>query len=145
MTGPVFTDADFAAFLKDISEPFTTRDISNWRARIQLPFSVVTAAGPVTMTTEAEVQQNYDLYLDASDAMGLDFVHRDPMSIEHCEDGTVLATYRTHLLRSGTRVADPYTSTALMHHHPEGWKMSAILNARGHHSWTGIHPHTSGE
>lgn len=144
MTDPIFSQHDFEAFLRDISKPFLQRDITGWRARMVLPFSMVTAAGPVTLKTEEDVQINFDLYLNACDALHLDFVHRDPLSLEHCEDGSVLATYRTNLLRQGQRVTDPYTSTALLHHSPDGWKMSAVLNARGHHTWTGNFPMTPG-
>lgn len=140
-----FTDAEFDRFLKDISDPFFTKDIALWRARMILPFSMVTAAGPVTLATEADVARNYALYLDACTAMGLDLVDREPMGFELCADGTVLATYRTNLMRQGQRIAPQYTSTALLHPTTQGWKMSAILNARGHHSWTGRPPINTGE
>ncbi len=142
MTHPTFTDAEFKEFLEDISEPFFQRDITKWRTRLRLPFSMVTSTGPVTLTTEQEVRVNFDLYLEVAESMNLDFIYREPLTIEHCEDGTVLATYRTHLMRQGKRLADPYTSTALMHPGPDGWKMSAVLNARGHHAWTGKPPKT---
>ncbi|MBV7396529.1 hypothetical protein [Mameliella sediminis] len=145
MTSPRFTDSDFAAFIADISAPFLSGDVTRWQARMRLPFSMVTAAGPVTLRTDEDVLRNFNLYLDAVKAMGLNFVHREPLTIEHCADGTVLASYRTHLMRNGSRVADPYTSTALLHPDPEGWRMSAILNARGHHAWTGRHPNDTGE
>lgn len=145
MTGPIFTDADFDAFLEDISVAFMRPEFPLWLRRLLLPFSMVTADGPVTLKTEADVARNFALYLKASQAMGLNFVHRDPLRIEHCEDGSVLATYRTHLMHNATRVADPYTSTALLHPCPDGWRMSAILNARGHHTWTGRPPTNSGE
>ncbi|WP_323772170.1 hypothetical protein [Antarctobacter sp.] len=140
-----FTHAAFEEFLKDISEPFLTRDITKWRARMQLPFSMVTGSGPVTLSTDDDVRKNFELYLEACDAMALDIVHRERMGVEHCEDGTVLASYRTNLMRQGKRIADPYTSTALLHPTDDGWKMSAILNARGHHAWTGRHPKNTGE
>ena len=144
MTQP-FSESDFADFLEDISTCFLRRDLRVWRSRLCLPFCMVTAAGPVTLTTEADVERNFDLYLQASDAMALDLVHRDPLTIEHCPDGTVLATYRTHLMSRGKRAAAPYVSTALLHHSDDGWRMSAILNARGHHLWTGRPPKNSGE
>ena len=140
-----FSESDFAAFLDDISDCFIRRDPRAWRLRLCLPFSMVTAAGPVTLHTDADVQRNFDLYLQAADAMNLDLVHREPLTIEHCPDDTVLATYRTHLMSKGKRAADPYVSTALLHHSDDGWRMSAILNARGHHHWTGRPPKNSGE
>ncbi|WP_417210112.1 hypothetical protein [Antarctobacter sp.] len=140
-----FTHAEFEQFLTDISEPFLTRDITHWRARMLLPFSMVTGSGPVTLSTDDDVRQNFDLYLEACDAMALDLVHRERMGVEHCEDGTVLASYRTDLMRQGKRITDPYTSTALLHPTDDGWKMSAILNARGHHAWTGRPPKITGD
>ncbi|KHQ50460.1 MULTISPECIES: hypothetical protein [Mameliella] len=145
MTSALFTDSDFAEFIDDISAPFMSGQIARWRARIRLPFSMVTGAGPVTLKSDGDIVRNFRLYLEAVKAMGLNFVHREPLGVEHCEDGTVLATYRTHLMRNGTRMVDPYTSTALLHPDPEGWRMSAILNARGHHDWTGRPPKDTGE
>ncbi|SNS83025.1 hypothetical protein [Antarctobacter heliothermus] len=140
-----FTDIELERFLDDISEPFFTGDIGKWRARMVLPFSMETGSGPVTLTSDADVRRNFDLYLEACEAMGLDVVDREPLGFEHCEDGTVLATYRTNLMRKGQRITAPYTSTALLHPTSEGWKMSAILNARGHHAWTGRPPKNTGE
>ncbi|SMX46169.1 hypothetical protein [Maliponia aquimaris] len=145
MTDPTFTDAEFERFLKDISVAFMRPEFTLWRRRLLLPFSMVTADGPVTLHTDADVARNFALYLKACEAMGLNLVHREPMGIEQCPDGTVLATYRTHLMHNATRLADPYTSTALLHPCPDGWRMSAILNARGHHTWTGRPPTNSGE
>lgn len=141
----VFTDTELEQFLDDISEPFFTGDIAKWRARMVLPFSMVTGSGPVTLTNDADVRRNFDLDLEACEAMGLDLVDREPLGFENCEDGTVLASYRTNPMRLGQRITDPYTSTALLHPSAEGWKMSAILNARGHHAWTGRPPINTGE
>ena len=140
-----FDDAEFAAFLDDISTPFSTRDITLWRARMVLPFSMVTAQGPVTLVTEEDVRRNYDLYLTAVDVLQLDTVDRMPMGFEICDENTVIATYRTELLSQGKRQAEPYTSSALLHRTPDGWKMSSIMNARGHHPWTGRKPKANGE
>ncbi|WP_305971081.1 MULTISPECIES: hypothetical protein [unclassified Mameliella] len=137
MSSAVFTDSDFAEFIADISAPFLTGEIARWRARIRLPFSMVTGSGQVTLETDDDVARNFRLYLNVVKVMGLNLVHREPVGVEHCEDGTVLATYRTQLLHNGTRMVEPYTSTALLHPDPEGWRMSAILNARGHHDWSG--------
>lgn len=141
----VFDYAEFNAFLDDISEPFSTRDIARWRKRMMLPFSMVTAQGPVTLRTDAEMQENFDLYLKAVDAMNLDTIARTPIRFENCYDDTVIATYRTELLSKGKRQADRYTSSALLQQTPDGWKMSSIMNARGHHQWTGRPPLPNGE
>ena len=134
------TDA-FEDFLKDISEPFITEDIATWAARIRLPFSMVTQSGPATLETFQHVEKNFELYLKAKKILGLEMVVREPIGFEVCPDGTVIATYRTNLLRTnGTRVQAPYTSSALLHFENETWRMSAIMNALGHHRWTDTHP-----
>ncbi|MCC1493252.1 hypothetical protein [Cognatishimia sp. F0-27] len=140
-----FDETEFAAFLDDISRPFLERDITRWRARMILPFSMVTATGPVLLETEADVERNFNLYLTASDVMHLTNVVRAPLSAELCFDGTVIATYKTELISNSQRVTAPYTASALMHPTSDGWKMSSILNARGHHDWTGQHPQMTGD
>lgn len=140
-----FTQSDFDAFLTDISTPFMERDVTLWRARIVLPFSMVTATGPVTLRNDDDVKENFDHYIAACDAMRLDLVSRDPVGFEICDAENVIATYRTNLLSHGTRVTPPYTSSALLQHTDGTWKMSAILNALGHHHWTGRHPNDTGD
>ncbi|WP_299938690.1 hypothetical protein [uncultured Pelagimonas sp.] len=140
-----FDDAQFDAFLADITDPFLTRDITRWNARIRLPFSLITQNGPVTLQTREEVAQNFDYYLVAMDAMQADLIVREKVGFEPCHDGTVIATYHSHFLRHGTRIRAPYTASALLHPDDGLWRMSSILNALGHHHWTGKHPNPSGE
>ena len=108
------TDAEFAAFLKDISICFETGDFALWKSRVILPFSLVTKDGPVTILTEEELEENFRAYIQAGEIMGLEEVIRKPMSIEDCKDGTFIATYRTDLMGQGRHQADPYTSSALI-------------------------------
>ena len=137
-----FTDADFAAFLKDISDPFLDGDITSWARRIKLPFSMVTATGPVTLSTPRDVEVNFQLYLKAKAAMHLSVVMRTPVSVEQCDNQSVIVTYKTELLDNGKRIVAPYTSSALLHFDDGIWKMSSIMNAIGHHRWTGTNPVT---
>lgn len=139
------TDADLIAFLDDISACFLIPDFGLWQSRVSLPLSLVTKDGPVMLTTTAELRENFNAYLKACDIMGLDTILRHPISIEDCRDGTFIATYRTDLMRGTTHEAPPYTSSALIRHTGGTWRMSSILNARGHHDWTGELPITKGE
>ncbi|MCE8007494.1 hypothetical protein [Aestuariivita sp.] len=132
--------ADFQAFLDGISDCFITHDFEPWRSRIILPFSLVTSVGPIVLTTEEALRENFELYLQAVDAMKLDQVVRVPISFEDCVDGTWIGTYETNLLSGGVRATDPYISSALLIPYPDGLKMTSILNARGHHYWTGLSP-----
>lgn len=141
----IFDDAQFEAFLEDITVPFLIGDVSRWRARIRLPFSLITQSGPVTLTTDDEVKENFALYLKAKEAIHYDLIVRKPVNFETCPDGTVIATYHNEFLYHGLRVRAPYTASALLHPDDGVWRMSSILNALGHHQWTGKHPYLSGE
>ena len=131
---------EFRALLDEISDCFIRRDFQAWRDRLLLPFSLITKAGPVVLETQAEVRQNFDLYLQACDAMQLDQVVRRPMNLEECPDGTWIGTYETNLLRHGHRATDPYVSSALFHVVNGRFIIASILNARGHADWTGVQP-----
>ncbi|MCO4843417.1 MAG: hypothetical protein KC439_11035 [Yoonia sp.] len=138
------TEAEFSAFLKDISDCFISEDFGPWADRVELPFSIVTKTGPHISYTTQDLKAEFDLYILASRTMKLDLVFRTPVSIENCEDGTVIATYRTELLSHGQRMTEPFTSSALMKKTDGHWRMTAILNARGHDSWTGNTAHKEG-
>lgn len=136
--------AEFDAFLTDISDCFISEDFQSWADRIVLPFSVVTKTGPVVSYTIEDLEVDFNRYVEACHTMKLDLVFRTPIAIENCEDGTVICTYRTELLSRGQRATEPFTSSALMTQVDGRWKMTAILNARGHSSWTGHSPHQEG-
>jgi hypothetical protein len=129
--------AAFESFLTDISVCFLQRDLALWRSRLALPLSLITKSGPVVLTSDEAVARNFQLYLRASDAMSLDMVDRTPLSLEACDDGTWLGTFRTRLLSGGHLATSPYTSTSLMHENAGHLRMSSMLNARGHNDWTG--------
>ncbi len=131
------SNADFREFLDDISDCFIQRDVRMWRHRIILPFSIITRAGPVVMTTDAAVTANFDDYLSACAAMQLNMISRRAIALEDCADGTWLGTYETRLLANGLLATDPYTSTALLSRSDDVVRMCSILNGRGHHDWTG--------
>lgn len=139
------TDDEFLAFLEDISTPFIDRDYAAWRRVTILPFSMVTKDGPVALGNETEMRRNFDLYLKACAALKLDRILRRPIRLEDCGDGTVIGTYETELLSRGRRATAPYVSSGLIHKTTEGYRLSSILNARGHHSWTGRDPKTEGK
>lgn len=134
------TEEEFKGFLKAISVCFVQRDFAKWEALIRLPFAMVTGDGPVLLSNREELKTNFEHYLLAMDIMQLDTVHREPIALEDCRDGTFIGTYRTELLSRGKRATDPYTSSALLHPSSQGWQMSSIMNARGHHEWTGHSP-----
>ncbi|WP_238365908.1 hypothetical protein [Mesobacterium pallidum] len=138
------THDDFVAFLEAISTPFINRDYAAWRRVTLIPFSMVTKDGPVALGTEEAMRRNFDNYLLACTALKLDQILRKPIRLEDCGDGTVIGTYETELLSRGHRATAPYVSSGLIHHTSEGYKLSSILNARGHHSWTGRDPKTEG-
>lgn len=140
----MLNEGEFQSFLDDISDCFIQRDITRWKERIVYPFSLITTAGTVVINSDVELKENFDLYLQACDAMQLDSILRVPVGLEDCNDGTWLGSYETNLLRNGARATAPYTSTALLHMVSGKLKMSSIMNARGHHDWTGKQPKIDG-
>lgn len=132
-------DQAFGAFLDDISRCFMQRDLALWRRSIRLPFSFITRSGPVLLRDDAAVARNFEAYLEAMDIMALTLISREAMALEDCGDGTWLGTYRTRLVRDQHLATPPYTATALLHPVDGRFEASSILNARGHHDWTGLH------
>lgn len=138
------TNDDFLSLLDDISDCFIRANFELWRSRVSLPLSIITKQGPETLSDEAELRDNFLEYLKAAEIIGLDLVLRSPISLEDCQDGSFIATYRTDLLKDGQRQIDPYTSSALIVFEDGTWRIRSILNARGHHDWTGRYPQTKG-
>ncbi|MFK7744410.1 MAG: hypothetical protein AB8B47_05110 [Roseobacter sp.] len=141
-TGEPMPDAEFQLFLNAVSDCFIAKDFDAWSGRIILPFTLITSAGPIVISTQVELRENFDLYLFACDAMRLDQICRTPISLEKCHDGSWIGTYETSLLSKGVRATEPYTSSALLVEIDGRFKMRSIMNARGHHDWTGKQPKT---
>lgn len=134
------SDREFVEFLDQISIAFIQPSFAIWSGSVLLPFSLVTKDGPVILRTQEELEDNFNHYLQAIDAMEIDRIYRTPVSLERCHDDTWIGTYRTNLLSRNNHATDPYTSSALLLKSASGLQMLSILNARGHHDWVGEHP-----
>jgi len=130
--------SEFEHFLTDISNAFIECNFDQWRNRLLLPFSLVTKLKPIVLTNDAAVAKNFEQYLVAAKMMNLDLIDRVPISLEECPDGTWLGTLRTRMLCGAHLATAPYTSTALLHDIDGRFRMSSMLNARGHQDWTGV-------
>ncbi len=131
-------NTEFERFLTDISDAFIEGNLQQWRARLILPFSFITKLKPIVLSTEPAVRKNFDQYLVAVKMMNLDLIDRTPISLEECPDGTWLGTFRTRMLCGASLATAPYISTALLHDTDGYFRMSSMLNARGHRDWTGV-------
>ncbi|WP_458791063.1 hypothetical protein [Yoonia sp. MH D7] len=132
--------AEFEALLSDISACLITPDFDQWAGRVRLPFTMVTQAGPVVSFTLAELYENFCHYLRAAEKMSLDLIDRTPISCETCDDGSVIATYRTKLLSRGRRIIAPFKSSATVYLVDGVWRVSAIIGAHGHHDMSCHYP-----
>ena len=131
----------FENFLNDITSCFLEPNFDLWRSRLILPFSIVMKDGTMVLSDVDEVKRNFDLYLKAVEIMKPDVIDRSIVSFEHCDDGSILGTFRTRVVRDGILVIEPYAGTALLRRIDGRLQMSSLLNARGHHEWTGIRGH----
>lgn len=138
------TEAEFEGFLNTISSCFLSKDLAPLLDCVLLPMTLVTKEGPITIATVEDCEAYFERSLKAQEIMRIDEIYRRAISLEDCKDGTFIGTYETQLLSHGQRVADPYTSSALIHATNDGWKFSSILNARGYLSAVSSGPETKG-
>ena len=68
--------------------------------------------------------------------MRLDLIVRTVVALEDCDDGTWLGTFQSRLLSNQILATAPYTSTALLTLQNDHFRMSSMLNGRGHTDWT---------
>lgn len=69
-------NTEFERFLTDISDAFIEGNLQQWRARLNLPFSLITKRKPIVLSTESAVRKNFDQYLVAVNMMNLDLIDR---------------------------------------------------------------------
>ena len=126
----------FENFLNDITRCFIEPNFELWRSRLILPFSFVTKDGTLVLRDIDELQHNFDLYLKTVEIMKPDVIDRSIVGFEHCDDGSILGTFRTRVVCNDILIIEPYEGTALLRRIDGRLRMSALLNARGHYEWT---------
>jgi hypothetical protein len=126
------TQADFTLFLEQISLCFIQDDVEMLRSCAQLPFTLITKTGPVTLQTDQEFRSYFEMAFKSIAIMRVDQIIRRVVSLEDCKDGTFIGTYETETLSHGQRVETPYISSALLHTTAQGWKASSIMNAQSY-------------
>ena len=127
---------EFESFLDDISRCFIQRNVDLWMSRLTLPFTIITRDGPSVLETPEAVTKNFGYYVQACEVMHLDLIVRTVVALENCHDGTWLGTFQTRLLSNQILATAPYTSTALLTFQNDHFRMSSMLNGRGHTDWT---------
>ena len=135
--------SEFEAFLDDFSACFLSEDLDLWMARVRIPLCLILPSGSQVIKTVGEMRCFFNNCITAKRIQRIDAIVRRPLELEVCEDGVLLATYETHLLRSGHRLVDPFQSTAMLRRSEYGLVAGSILNSidldqgSRSHEWSG--------
>ncbi len=120
--------SEFEAFLDDLSACFLSEDLDLWMARVRVPLCLILPSGSQVIKSDVEMRRFFNNCIAANRIQQIDAIVRRPVELEVCEDGVMLATYETHLLRSGHRLVDPFQSTAMLRTSRYGLVAGSILN-----------------
>ncbi len=120
--------SEFEAFLDDLSACFLSEDLDLWMARVRIPLCLILPSGSQVIKSVGEMRCFFKDCITAKRIQRIDAIVRRPLELEVCEDGVLLATYETHLLRSGHRLVDPFQSTAMLRKSEYCLVAGSILN-----------------
>lgn len=125
------TNSELAAFLEDISQCFVTSDFALWRSRTRNPLCLILPRENKFFRSDAELLQNFQECSAVMRIRSVDKIIRRALSHEESDDGSILATYETHVFSAGHRVVEPYESAVIMQRASDGIRACSILNALG--------------
>jgi hypothetical protein len=129
------TPETFRDYIEDLSTVFIVGDFERWAQAVDLPLTRVTRTGIRTTTTLDELRADFDAFVILLREAGVTRVRRLVQSVDVMDDGQMLATYDTELLRTETELGfQPYTSSMLMRRDGTGpWRCISVMNSVGLH------------
>ncbi len=126
---------DFQGFLDAIVDAVRVRDFEAFEPRYALPVTVIAAQGTYLIEDRGDLLGAFDGYIAALDGHGVTDYVRVSTSLTRIAPTLAAGTYETHLLRNGTRVAEPFASAVLLRHDDGEWRATTFMVALTQERW----------
>lgn len=127
----------FAELGGRLTKALLTGDFELYKTVFHLPLSVYPRAGdPYTLSTEAELRQDFDLYHAAVKEQGIDDIRRDVIRILRPDPESKVVEAEMHFVSGTEEIVEPFVTTFRLEKHGPGWRIARIISSLGHISWT---------
>lgn len=111
---------------------------ADWKAyatTIALPFTMITEASVLTVTSEAELRAGYDAYQNMIKTQRLTDVARLAETAAKLGETLISGRFVTHMLSGALRVVPPYRSTITLRLTDSNWQAISVTNSLANMQW----------
>ena len=123
--------------MEGLSKSLTTGEYDLYRSLLDLPCRIEPRGGGTayTLTTEAELKRDFDLYHKALTLNRVTDVYRTLIALQSTDPEAFSARATTHLLGSAGRVVDPFETEFEIHWKDDSWRVKQVRSVLGHINW----------
>ena len=137
---------DFQAYLDRVVDATRSGDFLTFESCLALPLAVMCLEGTAIMTTRDEMRGSFEAYRLNLVRLGVTDYVRTASALHMIGPGYAMGVYQTHLLRNGTRMVEPYSTTITLREMGGGWRTTSLATAvPGARHWFRLPPFLEGE
>ncbi len=130
-------------YLDEISAAVLRGDYAAYRARVCLPYQLVSHLGSQHLTTEAELRQGFDRFVEVLRIRRITDYVRLVEGAERLDDALLTGRYITHLMAGAQRVIPPFRSAISLRLDGARWCGASVTNPLANSRWPGLGPAVS--
>lgn len=123
------------SYLDEIGTAVLRGDWETYRSHVQLPFTLITEAATLTVSTEADLRQGFDSFHDMLQFQKVtDYVRLAESAVE-IDDHLISGRYVSHFIAGSHRILPPFRSTMTLRLLGNTWRAVAITNSTSNMQW----------
>ncbi len=108
-----------------------------YRSIFHIPSSIHPRTGDAyTLATEADLKEDYDLYVKNVKAQGVTGATRRILKMSYPDSETCVVETEVSLLRGNELLVKPYNTVFRLEKRGGEWRIARIISSLGHIAWT---------
>lgn len=123
------------SYLDDLAEIVMRQDWPGYRARVCLPFQLVTHTANLTITTDEDLRLGFDRFAETLRIQRITDLVRLVEGAEQLDEALITGRYVTHMLAGANRVLPPFRSQMTLRLDAGAWRAASITNALANSRW----------
>jgi uncharacterized cupin superfamily protein len=134
---PEAPEADFQTISERLTRGLLNEEFGLYRSIFHLPSSVHPRTGDAyTLNTEAELKEDYDLYVKNVKAQGVTAVGRKVLKMSYPDNETCVVETEVTLMRGSELMVKPFNTVFRLEKRNGEWRIARIISSLGHIAWT---------
>ncbi|QYK42882.1 MAG: hypothetical protein KF887_07210 [Paracoccaceae bacterium] len=127
-------------YLDEVGAAVLRQDWPAYRARVTLPFHLVTHTANLTVTDEQDLRLGFDTFAETLRIQKITDYMRLVEGADFLDDILLNGRYITHMMAGGHRVLPPFRSQITLRFEDGRWRGASISNALANSRWPIVVP-----